>query len=164
MRYGVVNTPEKMTAMIAYLLEGQARKTDLPFAVLHKQSQRVIGMTRFMDIQVPNRAVEIGGTWYGKEFQRTGVNTECKFLLLQHAFEVYDCVRVQFKADLRNERSQRAIERIGGVREGVLRDHMILPDGYIRSSVYFSILKSEWPGVKQNLLQKLSNVPSLLPR
>jgi RimJ/RimL family protein N-acetyltransferase len=105
-----------------------------------------------MNIEPANRALEIGGTWYSVDFQRTGVNTECKFLLLQHAFEVLDCVRVQIKTDLRNERSQRAIERIGAVREGVLRDHMIMPDGTLRSSVYYSILAREWPEVKQRLV------------
>jgi RimJ/RimL family protein N-acetyltransferase len=108
-----------------------------------------------MTIEPANRSLEIGGTWYGVDYQRTVVNTEAKYLLLRHAFETLGCIRVQFKADLRNERSQRAIERIGAVREGVLRAHVILPDGYIRDSVIFSIIKSEWPTVKQRLLGKL---------
>jgi RimJ/RimL family protein N-acetyltransferase len=152
MRYGVVNTEEKMGKMVSSLLAGQARGTDLPFAVIHQASGKAAGMTRYMNIEVENRALEIGGTWYGVDYQRTGVNTECKYLLLQHAFEVLDCVRVQIKTDARNERSQRAIERIGAVREGVLRDHMILPDGTIRSSVYYSVLNREWPAVKEHLL------------
>ncbi len=159
MRYGVVNTEEKMRAFINYLLSLQARGTDLPFAVISRETGKAIGMTRFMDIQPANRGLEIGGTWYGVAYQRTAVNTEAKFLLLRHAFEVYDCIRVQFKADLRNERSQRAIERIGASREGVLRDHMILPDGTVRSSVYFSILAREWPGVKERLVEMLDRKP-----
>ena len=88
-------------------------------------------------------------------YQRTAVNTECKYLLLRHAFEELGCIRVQFKTDLRNERSQRAIERIGAVKEGVLRNHMILPDGFIRHSVYYSIIEAEWPAVKARLVEKL---------
>jgi RimJ/RimL family protein N-acetyltransferase len=158
MRYGVVNTMEKMLRMIDDLLEGQARGTDLPFAVIHLESGRAIGMTRYMNIEPQNRALEIGGTWYGTAYQRTGVNTECKYMLLQYAFEHLQVIRVQIKTDLRNERSQRAIERIGAVREGVLRDHMILPDGVVRSSVYYSILAREWPAVKNHLLDLLHPV------
>ncbi len=151
MRYGYVDTEQKMADLVHSLLGLQARGTDLPFAVIHKADRRPVGMTRYMDIQPENRALEIGGTWYATAYQRTAVNTECKYLLLRHAFEALDCVRVQIKTDLRNERSQRAIERIGGVREGVLRNHMILPDGTLRSSVYYSILPDEWPVVKARL-------------
>ena len=155
MRYGVIDSQEKMLGLIEYLLAQQARGTDLPFTVIDQSSGRAIGMTRYMDIQPGNRAVEIGGTWYGVAYQRTGVNTECKLLLLQHAFGVLGCVRVQIKTDLRNDRSQKAIERIGAVREGVLRDHMILPDGTIRSSVYYSVLAREWPAVRQRIIALL---------
>jgi len=103
-----------------------------------------------------DRGLEIGGTWYGTEFQRTAVNTECKYLLLKHAFETLGCIRVQLKTDSRNERSQKAIERIGAIREGILRNHMILPDGYIRDSVFYSILDSEWGTVKRRLEEKLA--------
>ncbi len=151
MRYGAVTTEPKMRRFVNHLLAAQARGTDLPFAVIYLATEKAIGMTRYMNIEPANRALEIGGTWYAVDFQRTGVNTECKFLLLRHAFEVLDCVRVQIKTDLRNERSQRAIERIGAVREGVLREHMILPDGTLRSSVYYSILAAEWPEVKNRL-------------
>lgn len=157
MRYGVVNTEEKMLELIDDLLAHQARGTDMPFTVVHQAEGKAIGMTRYLNIEPENRAVEIGGTWYGKAYQRTGVNTECKFLLLQYAFEQLDCIRVQIKADQRNERSLRAIERIGAVREGVLRDHMILPDGVVRSSVYYSILAREWPGVKNRLIEMWEN-------
>ncbi|HEY9526457.1 MAG TPA: GNAT family protein, partial [Anaerolineales bacterium] len=104
-----------------------------------------------LNIVSHDRGLEIGGTWDGSEFQRTVVNTECKYLLLSHAFETLGCIRVQLKTDQRNERSQRAIERIGAVKEGVLRNHMILPDGRYRHSVFYSILDTEWPEVKKRL-------------
>ena len=151
MRYGNVDSPEKMRGMIEDLLGRQAQGTDLPFTVIHLASGKAIGMTRYLNIEISNRAVEIGGTWYAPDFQHTGVNTECKYLLLRHAFEDLGCIRVQFKTDQRNLRSQKAIERIGAVHEGVLRNHVILPDGYIRSSVYYSILAEEWPTVKAHL-------------
>ena len=156
MRYGFVDTEEKMGDLVHYLLRLQAKGSDLPFAVVHLASGQAVGMTRFMDIQPENRALEIGGTWYTPFVQRTAVNTECKYLLMTCAFETLSCIRVQIKTDLRNERSQRAIERIGAVREGVLRRHMILPDGYARSSVYYSVLEEEWPGVKERLEKMLS--------
>lgn len=156
MRYGKITDEERMSDLVHTLLERQAQGTDLPFAVIHLQAGRAIGMTRYMDIQLVNRGLEIGGTWYGVPYQRTGVNTECKYLLLQHAFETLEMIRIQFKADLRNERSQRAIERIGAIKEGILRNHIILPDDVIRSSVYYSILDFEWPSVKDHLLDMLS--------
>jgi RimJ/RimL family protein N-acetyltransferase len=158
MRYGMVDNAEKMSLLIDDLLKYQTHGSDLPFVVVYQKSGRAIGMTRYLGIEPHNRAVEIGGTWYGAAYRRTAVNTECKFLLLQYAFEHLGYIRVQLKTDLRNERSQRAIERIGAVREGVLRDHMILPDGTVRSSVYYSILAREWPGVKQHLLNLLNRL------
>ncbi len=151
MRYGQVTTEAKMRGLVGQLLEWQARGTDLPFAVIHQERGRAIGMTRFMNIEPANRGLEIGGTWYAPAFQRTGVNTESKYLLLGHAFENLGCLRVQFRTDLRNLRSQKAIERLGAVREGVLRDHMILPDGTLRSSIIYSILRGEWEAVKRHL-------------
>jgi RimJ/RimL family protein N-acetyltransferase len=151
MLYGNVTDEEKMSAWVKLMLEWQARGTDLPFAVIHLESGKVAGATRYLDIRPAHRGLEIGGTWYGVDFQRTGVNTECKYLLLKHAFETLGCIRVQFKADSRNQRSLAAIERLGATREGVLRNHMILEDGTFRHSVYFSILDSEWPAVKARL-------------
>ncbi|MGW8249726.1 MAG: GNAT family N-acetyltransferase [Anaerolineales bacterium] len=155
MRYGKIMTQRDMAEWVSGLLRLQAAGTDLPFAVILQETGRAIGSTRYLDIQLHNRALEIGGTWYGVDYQRTAVNTECKYMLLRHAFEALGCVRVQFKTDVRNLRSQKALERIGAVREGVLREHMILPDGYLRSSVYYSILKSEWQKVKPMLEDKL---------
>jgi len=151
MRYGDMRDEATMRAWVRHLLKGQAAGTDLPFTVIHLASRRVAGATRYMEIRSLHRGLEIGGTWYGLEFQRTVVNTECKYLLLSHAFETLGCIRVQFKTDARNERSLRALERIGAVREGVLRNHRILDDDFVRDSVYFSVLDREWPGVKARL-------------
>jgi RimJ/RimL family protein N-acetyltransferase len=151
MPYGSVIGEERMAAHVQETLERQARGTDLPFVVVHHGAGRAVGATRYLDIQEQHRALEIGGTWYGVEHQRTGVNTECKLLLLRHAFEALGCARVQFKTDLRNERSQRALERIGAVREGVIRKHVTMPDGYQRSSVLYSVIDDEWPAVKARL-------------
>lgn len=159
MLYGTIDSEAKMLGFVRDLLTRQARGTDLPFAVILQETGYAIGCTRFMEIQRHHRGLEIGGTWYGRAFQRTAVNTECKYILLRHAFEVYGCIRVQFKTDLANERSQRAIERLGAVREGVLRNHMIRPDGTVRDSVYYSILDREWPALKARLEGWLGTPP-----
>ena len=127
----------------------------MPFTVIHLESKSAIGCTRYLNIDTLDRSLEIGGTWYGLDFQGTMVNTECKYLLMKHAFEVLGCVRVWFKTDSRNVHSQRALERLGVVKEGVLRNHMILPDGYIRDSVVYSVLPNEWPEVKRMLEARL---------
>ncbi len=155
MRYADLTSEESMTAWVRDMLRRQQAGTDLPFAVIHLASGRAAGATRYLEMRPPHRSLEIGGTWYAPEFQRTAVNTECKYLMLKYAFEVMKCIRVQFKADMRNERSVRAIERLGAVREGVLRNHYILQDGTFRDSVYFSILDREWPEVKRRLKQRL---------
>jgi RimJ/RimL family protein N-acetyltransferase len=151
MLYGDMQSEADMRAWVTDLL-GRAKKgTDLPFAVIHLASDQVAGATRYLNIVPKDRGLEIGGTWYGLEYQRTAVNTESKYLLMRHAFETFGCIRVQFKTDLRNERSQAAIERIGAVKEGVLRNHMIRPDGQLRHSVFYSVIESEWPGVRARL-------------
>lgn len=155
MVYGNINSVEDMRGWVLDILSRAEKGTDLPFVAVHLASGRVAGATRYLNIMPDDRGLEIGGTWYGSAFQRTAVNTECKYLLLRHAFEELGCIRVQLKTDLRNERSQRAIERIGGVKEGVLRNHMILPDGHIRHSVFYSILDTEWPQVKKRLQEML---------
>jgi N-acetyltransferase len=151
MVYGNINTVDDMRNWVLDILSRAEKETDLPFVAIHLASDRVAGATRYLNIEPQHRGLEIGGTWYAPEFQRTVVNTECKYLLLSHAFETLGCIRVQLKTDLRNERSQKAIERIGTVKEGILRNHMILPDGHIRHSVYYSILDTEWPQVKKKL-------------
>jgi RimJ/RimL family protein N-acetyltransferase len=155
MRYGKIENSEGLKAWVQELLSLQEQGTDLPFAVIYLASGRAVGSTRFLHIDMPNRSLEIGGTWYGLEYQGTQVNTECKFLLLRHAFEQLGCIRVWFKTDGRNLRSQHALEKLGVVKEGVLRNHMILPDGTIRDSVVYSLLPDEWPQVKANLKARL---------
>ena len=155
MLYGNIQTYEQMLSWVRDMLRFQSEGTDLPFAVIYSKSERAIGATRYLNINLNHRHLEIGGTWYGVEYQGTGVNSEAKYLLLQHAFENLGCVRVQLKTDARNQRSQRAIERLGATREGILRHDMITPDGYFRDSVYYSILDSEWPEVKSRLESRL---------
>lgn len=163
MLYGEMKNEADMRGWVEDLLRRQQQGTDLPFAVIFLQGGQAIGATRYLNILPEHRSLEIGGTWYGLAYQRTGVNTEAKYLLLRHAFEELGCIRVQFKTDLRNVRSQQAIERLGAVREGVLRKHMILPDGYVRDSVFYSILDDEWPTVKAHLealMQQHSGPPA----
>jgi RimJ/RimL family protein N-acetyltransferase len=155
MLYGDINTEEDMANWVRDMLGRAERGTDLPFVAIHLASGRVAGATRYLNIMPKDRGLEVGGTWYGLEFQRTAVNTECKYLLIRHAFETLGCIRVQLKTDLRNERSQKAIERIGAEKEGVLRNHLILPDGRVRDSVFYSILDTEWPEIKKRLEEML---------
>ena len=153
MLYGEMKTDADIRNWVLDIL---SRKGDVPFVVIHLPSGCVAGATRYMNVIPRDRGLEIGGTWYGTEFQRTGVNTESKYLLLKHAFETLGAIRVQLKTDSRNLPSQRAIERIGAVKEGVLRNHMIMADGTIRDSVYYSILDSEWQGVRERLERMLN--------
>ncbi|MDO7844325.1 GNAT family N-acetyltransferase [Sphingomonas immobilis] len=122
----------------------------MPFAALSPGGE-IVGLTRFVRMNEGNRRVEIGGTFYAPSVRRTGLNTEAKLLLLGHAFEVMDCVVVEIRTDAFNRRSQAAIERLGAKRDGLLRNHSIIPDGRVRDVVVYSIIASEWPGVKQNL-------------
>lgn len=137
-------------------LEEQQRGLSVPFATTERSSGKLIGMTRFMNIDAANRRVEIGSTWIAPAWQRTAVNTEAKYLMLRHAFEQWKCIRVELKTDSLNQRSRNAILRIGAKEEGTLRQHMVTHTGRLRDSVYFSILDREWPSVKQALEQKLS--------
>jgi RimJ/RimL family protein N-acetyltransferase len=151
MLYGDMKTDADIRNWVMDILRRAEKSADLPFAVIDLTSGRVAGATRYLNIMPKDRGLEIGGTWYGTDFQRTAVNTECKYLLMSYAFEKLRAIRVQLKTDSRNERSQKAIERIGAKKEGVLRNHMILPDGYFRHSVFYSVLDTEWPEVKKNL-------------
>jgi RimJ/RimL family protein N-acetyltransferase len=144
-----------MAAYIQAALQAQAAGTALPFATIERASEQVIGSTRFMNIDVPNRRVEIGSTWIARPWQRSFVNTEAKFLMLRHAFEVLGCIRVELKTDALNERSRNAILRIGAREEGILRKHIVTWTGRVRDTVYFSILDDEWPRVKADLEAKL---------
>jgi N-acetyltransferase len=157
MPYGMITSEDRMRSFVRTALERQQVGSEQPFAVIDLASGRAIGSTRYLDIRPEHRGLEIGATWYGTAHQRTGINTECKYLLLRHAFDELGCIRVQLKTDLRNERSQRAIERIGGIREGVLRNHMIMPDGHRRATVMFSITDEEWPAVRSHLHQLMTS-------
>ncbi len=157
MLYGEMRTEADIRAWVQDMLRRQTRGADLVFAVIHLPTGRAIGSTRYLDIRPEHRGLEIGGTWYGLAYQGTAVNPECKYLLMRHAFETLGALRVQFKTDLRNERSQRALERLGLVKEGVLRDNIITPTGYVRSSVYYSVLAAEWPAMKARLEARLQS-------
>ena len=135
---------------------GTARGDVVAWAIVDVASGEAVGGTTYLDIAMADKRVEIGSTWHSKAVWRTGINTECKFLLLRHAFETLGCNRVQLKTDQRNLRSQAAIARLGAVREGVLRSQMVMPDGWVRDTVMFSILKAEWPAVKAGLERKMA--------
>lgn len=151
-----VNTIDDMRRLVVDAIRNKQAGSEYPFIVLDKSTGNIIGSTRFLEISPVHKALEIGWTWYTPNAQGTSINPECKLLLLEYAFETLGCIRVQLKTDLRNERSQRAIEKLGAKREGVLRKHRILWDGYIRDSVYYSILDSEWPDIKKRLLKRLT--------
>ena len=152
-----VRTVEEMAAYIETALQEQERGVSLPFALIEKATGRAIGSTRYGNIDRTHRRVEIGWTWVAREWQRTAMNTEAKYLLLRHAFETLGCMRVELKTDSLNERSRAAILRIGAREEGIFRNHLITASGRIRHTVYFSIIDSEWPAVKARLETKLNS-------
>ena len=153
-----VRTREEMAAYVETALQEQERGVSLPFALVEKVTGRAIGSTRYGNIERTHHRVEIGWTWVARDWQRTALNTEAKYLLLKHAFESLGCMRVELKTDSLNERSRAAILRIGAQEEGIFRTHMITSSGRIRDTVYFSIIDSEWPGVKARLEAKLNSV------
>jgi len=152
-----VRNAEDMTAYMELALKEQANGVSLPFAQIEKSTGRVIGSTRYMNIEKTHHRVEIGSTWIGLEWQRTAVNTEAKYLLMQHAFETLGCMRVELKTDSLNARSRAAILRIGAKEEGIFRNHMITSSGRVRHTVYFSVVDSEWPEVQARLERKLNS-------
>jgi RimJ/RimL family protein N-acetyltransferase len=152
-----VRTPEEMREYIANALKAQAEGRELPFATIQKATGKMIGSTRYMNIDRPNLRVEIGSTWLAPAWQRTAANTEAKYLMLRHAFETLGCMRVELKTDALNEKSRNAILRIGAKEEGTFRKHMVMHTGRIRDTAYFSIIDSEWPAVKARLEEKLSS-------
>ena len=147
-----VPNPEQVGAYIATALDLQQMDSALAFSIIEIGTGRILGSTRFCNIDVKNRRVEIGYTWYRQSVQRTGVNSECKLLLMQHAFEQLQCIAVEFRTHWHNLESRAAIERLGAKQDGVLRQHQLMPDGQYRDTVVFSILNSEWPSVKTQLL------------
>ena len=150
-----VRTPKEMSAYVQSALQDQAAGTALPFALIDKSSGRIIGSTRYANIEREHHRLEIGWTWVARPWQRTAINTEAKYLLLRHAFETLKCMRVELKTDSLNARSRAAILRIGASQEGIFRNHMMTATGRIRHTVYFSIVNSEWPEVKARLEARL---------
>jgi RimJ/RimL family protein N-acetyltransferase len=152
----VLCTPGDVDTYIRDALEAAERGVERPFVILEKSTGEPVGSTRYLDIQRKHRTLEIGSTWLAKRVWRSRVNTECKYLLLRHAFEELKVMRVQLKTDRRNARSRAAIERIGARFEGILRHHMLVRGDVVRDSAYYSIIDSEWPEVKARLEQKLA--------
>lgn len=153
--YTSIPAPENMHAEIARRLDLQEKGSMVPFAV-RDAAGRFAGMTTYMNIDAANRRLEIGSTWYRKSAQRTGLNTECKLMLLAHAFDTLRCIAVEFRTHWFNQQSRAAIARLGAKQDGVLRNHQLLPDGSLRDTVVFSIIASEWPAVKAHLAHQLA--------
>ncbi|MDC0713384.1 GNAT family protein [Stigmatella sp. ncwal1] len=151
----VLRTQADLERYIAGAMEAQARGTEQPFLIRKQETGEPLGTTRYMTISRHDRTLEIGHTWLARAAWRTPVNTGCKFLLLRHAFEVLQVMRVQLKTDQRNARSRAAIERIGAKFEGILRHHMLVRDGVVRDTAHYSILDTEWPEVKARLEERL---------
>ena len=154
-----MQSPEDFEHLVDKALAEQDRGESIVFATVEHGSRRVIGSTRFMNIDRTNRRVEIGSTWIAPAWQRTAVNTEAKYLMLRHAFEIWQCLRVELKTDALNKRSRNAILRLGAKEEGTLRKHLITWTGRVRDTVYFSILDTEWPQVRRRLEGKLPAIP-----
>jgi len=151
----VVKTKDDLRHYVETALDELERKTSLPFVTIEKSSEKIIGSTRFGNLDAKNRKAEIGWTWINPAWQRSFINTEAKLLMLTHAFETWKCVRVEFKTDVLNEKSRKAILRLGAKEEGVLRQHIFTDTGRLRDTVYFSVIDKEWQNVKTNLSAKL---------
>lgn len=147
----IVRRPEDLRRYLETAVQERSAGRSLPFATIDKAGGRVAGCTRFSNIDVRNRRVEIGWTWVGRPFQRSHVNTEAKYLMMSHAFETLGCVRVELKTNVLNQRSRDAMKRIGCVEEGILRKHAVNDDGVWRDTIYYSVLDGEWPAVKARL-------------
>lgn len=150
--YTTVPAPDQVADTIAERLARQAAGQWLPFAVIDSATGKAVGMTNYLNIDAANRRVEIGGTWYRASAQRTGINTECKYLLLRHAFETLDCNAVEFRTHYLNRQSRQAIERLGAKLDGILRAHMIMPNGTLRDTAVYSIIAPEWPTIEAHLM------------
>ncbi|HTY36984.1 MAG TPA: GNAT family N-acetyltransferase [Bacteroidota bacterium] len=154
----IVRTPDDMRAYVRTALLWQEQGTALPFVTIERSTGTIVGSTRFANIETAHMSTEIGWTWLGRRWQRTAINTEAKYLMLRHAFEVWGCIRVFFKTDSLNERSRTAIMRLGAQQEGVFRNHMLTHTGRIRHTVYFSIVNSEWSQIRSELEAKLQRL------
>ena len=153
----VVESPANIEVYLRNALSDRDRGVALPFVTIDRPSGKIVGSTRFGNIDLFNLKTEIGWTWINPQWQRTAINTEAKLLMLTHAFEVWKCIRVELKTDANNKVSQKAMKRIGAVKEGILRNHMITETGRYRDSVYFSIIESEWESAKAILASKIRN-------
>jgi N-acetyltransferase len=151
-----VTTPDEMRGYVETALDEARRGMSIPFVIIDRATDRVIGSTRYANISTADRRLEIGWTWITPTFQRTAANTETKLLLLTHAFETLGCIRIELKTDALNVKSRKAILRIGAKEEGTLRKHRITASGRVRDTVYFSIIDTEWPGVKAGLMARLA--------
>lgn len=151
----MIPAPDQMLAEIERRNDLCASGSMLPFAVIDKARNKAVGMTTYMNIDAASPRLEIGSTWYCPSVQRTGLNTECKLLLLQHAFEELGCIAVEFRTHFLNHQSRRAIERLGARLDGILRAHCVMENGIIRDTAVYSILPSEWPAVRANLVWQL---------
>jgi RimJ/RimL family protein N-acetyltransferase len=149
-------TPAGMRSYVAAAIADREAGRALPFAIVHRATSRAIGSSRFAAIAPEHRRLEIGWTWLARPFHGTAVNTEAKLLMLGHAFDTLECNRVEFKTDALNLRSRAALRAIGATEEGVFRRHMIMPDGRVRDSAYFSIVRDEWPRVRAHLVARLT--------
>jgi N-acetyltransferase len=147
--FNEITTLEQMDQWVTAAIRLRDQQTALPFTVVLKEQNRIIGSTRLFEINFSQKSCELGSTWYSKDHQRSFVNSNCKYLILRYCFEELRMLRVQLKTDERNHRSQKAIERLGAVKEGVLRKERILSDGYVRNAVLYSIVDEEWPSVKE---------------
>lgn len=154
--YTQVPDADSVASYVAEALREQQLGRALPFVVVERASGQVVGTTRYCNADAANRRLEIGYTWYASRCQRTALNTQCKLALLQHAFEVLDCVAVEFRTHWHNQQSRAAIARLGAKQDGVLRNHRLEPDGARRDTVVFSILDSEWPSVRKSLQHRLA--------
>ncbi|CAN5359328.1 GNAT family protein [soil metagenome] len=154
--YTFIPKPADMQAEIDRRLGLQEQGSWIPFAIRRNDTGKLCGMTNYMNIDAPNRRVEIGGTWHARSVQRTFINTECKLMLLTHAFEELKCIAVEFRTNFMNLQSREAIARLGAKQDGILRNHMLNSDGTYRDSVVFSIVEAEWPTVRNNLRYKLA--------
>jgi len=155
-----VRSPEDLRRYLERALQEQREGKSLPFATVERASGKVVGSTRFGNIDPPNRRVEIGWTWIARTWQRTAINTEAKYLMLRYAFEIWGCARVELKTNAMNYRSRAAILRIGAKEEGTLRKHQISERGVSRDTVYFSILDTEWPRVKAGIEERMRRRPA----
>jgi len=153
--YTTIPSPDAMMAEIERRLALREQGSMLPFAVVSQASGRAVGMTTYMNIDADQKRLEVGSTWYRQAVQRTAINSECKLLLLRHAFETLDCIAVEFRTHYFNTQSRRAIERLGAKLDGVLRSHMRLKDGSLRDTCVYSIIASEWPAVRTNLTWRI---------